>query len=79
VALSLLLRSDHRCPRPQCRRTPDLFLFGADHRCSTGQLDANRPATANPRRPRLRAALEALLRVKPLNPEQTASIVCNIK
>jgi len=61
--------------------TPDLFLFGADHRLLyRGQLDASRPGSGQPPDGRdLRAALEAVLACEPVNPEQTASIGCNIK
>jgi len=61
--------------------TPDLFLFGADHRLLyRGQLDASRPGNGQPPDGRdLRAALEAVLAGEPVNPEQTASIGCNIK
>ena len=54
----------------QAACTPDLFLFDGEHQLAyRGQLDGRD----------LRAALEALLAGQPVNPEQRASIGCNIK
>jgi len=61
--------------------TPDLFLFDAEHHLVyRGQLDASRPGSGVPPDGHdLRAALDAVLAGEPVNPEQTASIGCNIK
>ncbi|MFY8147857.1 MAG: thioredoxin family protein [Prochlorococcaceae cyanobacterium] len=61
--------------------TPDPFLFGADLKLAyRGQLDGSRPGNAVPSDGRdLRAALEALLEGRPVEPQQTPSIGCNIK
>lgn len=61
--------------------TPDLFLFDAAHRLVyRGQLDPSRPGNGQPPDGRdLRPALEAVLAGEMVNPEQTASIGCNIK
>jgi thiol-disulfide isomerase/thioredoxin len=54
----------------QAACTPDLFLFDARHQLAyRGQLDGCD----------LRAALDALLAGQAVNPEQRASIGCNIK
>ena len=71
----------------QAACTPDLFLFGAAVEASSahqlvyrGQLDASRPGNDQPLDGRdLRAALEALLAGRPVDPDQTPSIGCNIK
>ena len=69
----------------QAACTPDLFLFDARHRLAyRGQLDGSRPGSSDPQAPPLdgrdlRAALEALLAGQAVNPEQRASIGCNIK
>jgi thiol-disulfide isomerase/thioredoxin len=78
--------------RFQAACTPDLFLFAGTGSGATGnrplvyrgQLDASRPGQADPSHPPLdgrdlRAALEALLAGRPITPEQTPSIGCNIK
>ncbi len=61
--------------------TPDLYLFDAAHRLVyRGQLDPSRPGSGQPPDGRdLRAALDALLAGRAPEPEQTASIGCNIK
>lgn len=61
--------------------TPDLFLFDSGHRLVyRGQLDASRPGNDLPSDGRdLRAALDALLAGRPVDPRQTPSIGCNIK
>jgi peroxiredoxin len=67
--------------------TPDFFLFDAQRKLAyRGQLDASRP-NRGPDRPGggnrngadLRAALDAVLGGKPVNPEQRPSIGCSIK
>jgi thiol-disulfide isomerase/thioredoxin len=61
--------------------TPDLFLFGADHRLVyRGQLDDSRPGNGLPCDGRdLRTAIAAVLAGEPLSGEQRPSIGCNIK
>ncbi len=61
--------------------TPDLFLFGPDHRLAyRGQLDPSRPGNGLPCDGHdLRGALDALLAGRQPAPEQTPSIGCNIK
>jgi hypothetical protein len=69
----------------QAACTPDLFLFDARHRLAyRGQLDGSRPGSSDPQAPPLdgrdlRTALEALLAGQAVNPQQRASIGCNIK
>jgi thiol-disulfide isomerase/thioredoxin len=65
----------------QAACTPDLFLFNAQHRLVyRGQLDGSRPGNDQPLDGRdLRAALHALLRGRPIDPDQRPSIGCNIK
>ncbi|MEB3272579.1 MAG: thioredoxin family protein [Prochlorothrix sp.] len=61
--------------------TPDFFLFDADQ-CLVyrGQLDDSRPGNDIPVTGKdLRAAIEAVLADRPVNPEQKPSIGCNIK
>jgi peroxiredoxin len=67
--------------------TPDFFLFDAARRLVyRGQLDSSRPGRG-PDRPGagalngadLRAALDAVLTDRPVNPDQKPSIGCNIK
>lgn len=67
--------------------TPDFFLFDSDRRLVyRGQLDSSRPGRG-PDRPGggvlngadIRAALDAVLRDRPVNPRQMPSIGCNIK
>jgi thiol-disulfide isomerase/thioredoxin len=61
--------------------TPDFFLFDANRRLAyRGQLDDSRPGNGRPRTGRdLRAAIDAVLAGKPVNPVQRASVGCNIK
>ena len=65
----------------QAACTPDPFLFDADHRLVyRGQLDGSRPGNDLPCDGHdLRAALEAVLSGRAVNPEQRPSIGCNIK
>jgi peroxiredoxin len=67
--------------------TPDFFLFDAQRRLVyRGQLDASRPSRG-PDRPGagtlngadVRAAIDAVLKGDPVNPEQRPSIGCGIK
>jgi peroxiredoxin len=61
--------------------TPDFFLFDEKRRLAyRGQLDDSRPGNGKPVTGRdLRAAIDALLTGRPVNPNQTPSIGCNIK
>jgi peroxiredoxin len=67
--------------------TPDFFLFDREHRLVyRGQIDSSRPNRGADRPgggelngADLRAALDAVLAGKPVNPDQRASIGCNIK
>ncbi len=61
--------------------TPDLFLFDAKQRLVyRGQLDDSRPGKSLPVTGEdLRAALDAVLAGRPVDPKQRASIGCNIK
>jgi peroxiredoxin len=61
--------------------TPDFFLFDEKRRLAyRGQLDNSRPGNGKPVTGRdLRAAIDALLTGRPVNPNQTPSIGCNIK
>jgi peroxiredoxin len=67
--------------------TPDFFVFGPDRRLAyRGQMDSSRPSRGESRPGAgerngadLRAALDALLAGQPVNPDQRASIGCNIK
>ena len=65
--------------------TPEFYLFSAeaDGRQTLryrGQLDGSRPGNAQPLNGQdLRAALDAVLSGSPVNPEQTASVGCNVK
>ena len=61
--------------------TPDFFLFDAKRQLIyRGQLDDSRPGNGKPVTGRdLRAAIDAVLAGKPVNPDQTPSIGCNIK
>jgi thiol-disulfide isomerase/thioredoxin len=61
--------------------TPDFFLFDANqHLAYRGQLDDSRPGNNRPRTGRdLRAAIDAVLAGQPVNPNQRASVGCNIK
>jgi peroxiredoxin len=61
--------------------TPDLYLFDAERRLVyRGQLDDSRPGRDVPVTGRdLRAALDAVLAGRVVEPKQKASIGCNIK
>lgn len=61
--------------------TPDFFLFNADRiLVYRGQFDASRPGNAMPvTGADLRAAIEAVLSDRPVDPEQKPSLGCNIK
>jgi peroxiredoxin len=61
--------------------TPDFYLFDKDQRLVyRGQFDDSRPGNGIPVTAKdVRAALDAVLAGKPVPPNQTASIGCNIK
>jgi len=61
--------------------TPDFFLFDAHRRLAyRGQLDGARPRNELPvTGADLRAAIDAVLAGRPVNPEQRPSVGCNIK
>ncbi|MEM7017777.1 MAG: thioredoxin family protein [Pseudomonadota bacterium] len=61
--------------------TPDFYLFDGELKCAyRGQLDGSRPGNNTPVTGKdLRAALDNLLAGKPVDPNQTPSIGCNIK
>jgi thiol-disulfide isomerase/thioredoxin len=61
--------------------TPDFFVYDASRTLAyRGQLDDSRPKNDTPVTGRdLRAALDALLAARPVNPDQRPSIGCNIK
>jgi peroxiredoxin len=60
--------------------TPDFFLFGPDRSLVyRGQLDDSRPGRGVLDGKHLRRALEAVIEGQPVDPEQFASIGCNIK
>ena len=61
--------------------TPDFFLFDAQRQLVyRGQLDESRPGSGKPVTGKdLRAAIDAVLAGKPVNPDQKPSIGCNIK
>lgn len=61
--------------------TPDLFLFDKEHRLAyRGQFDDSRPKNGRPATGTdLRAALDAVLAGRPVNPDQKPSVGCNIK
>lgn len=65
----------------QAACTPDFFVFDKDMKCAyRGQLDDARPKNDIPVTGKdLRAALDNVLAGKPVDPEQTPSIGCNIK
>jgi len=65
----------------QAACTPDLFLFdGARRLVYRGQLDDSRPGKGvAPNGRDLRAALDAVLAGRPVDPKQRASVGCNIK
>ena len=62
--------------------TPDFFLFGPGPRhllVYRGQMDDSRPNKGNPTGADLRAAIDAVLAGKPVNPDQKPSVGCGIK
>jgi peroxiredoxin len=61
--------------------TPEFYLFDADRRLVyRGQFDDSRPESGRPvTGADLRSAVDALLAGRPLEPDQTPSIGCNIK
>lgn len=61
--------------------TPDIFLFDSRHKLVyRGQFDDSRPGNGRPVTGKdLRAALDAVLAGRPVPPEQTPSMGCNIK
>ena len=65
--------------------TPEFYLFSPDGEGLQslryrGQLDGSRPSNDLPLDGRdLRAALDAVLTGSPVNPDQTASVGCNVK
>ena len=61
--------------------TPDFFLFDADRKLAyRGQLDDSRPRNSVPVTGRdLRAAIDAVLDGRPVDPNQKPSLGCNIK
>lgn len=61
--------------------TPDFFVYGQDFKLMyRGQLDSSRPGSDIPVSGKdVRAALDALLAGKPVNPLQMPSIGCSIK
>ena len=61
--------------------TPDFFLFDANQQLVyRGQMDDSRPSNGKKVTGEdLRAAIDAVLAGKPVNPEQKPSIGCNIK
>lgn len=61
--------------------TPDFFLFDQNRRLAyRGQLDDSRPGNGKPVTGRdLRAAIDALLSSRTVDPDQKPSIGCNIK
>ncbi len=72
-----------RALRAAC--TPEFYLFSTDGEGLQtlryrGQLDGSRPGNDQPLDGRdLRAALQAVLTGSPVNPDQTASVGCNVK
>jgi thiol-disulfide isomerase/thioredoxin len=65
----------------QAACTPDFFLFDKERRLVyRGQLDESRPGNGRPLTGRdLRAAIDAVLSGKQVDPDQRASIGCSIK
>ena len=61
--------------------TPDFFLFDGQRRLVyRGQLDASRPGNGLPvTAADLRAAVDAVLAGRPVDPDQRPSLGCNIK
>jgi peroxiredoxin len=61
--------------------TPDFFVFDGERKLAyRGQLDSSRPSNQQPvSGADLRAALDALVAGRPVNPDQRSSIGCNIK
>ena len=61
--------------------TPDFFLFDANRKLVyRGQLDDSRPGNGKPVTGKdLRAAMDAVLAGRAVNPDQHASLGCNIK
>ena len=61
--------------------TPDFFLFDSNHKLVyRGQFDTSRPGNDIPITGHdLRAALDALLANRPIDPDQRPSLGCNIK
>jgi thiol-disulfide isomerase/thioredoxin len=61
--------------------TPDFFLYDGEHRLVyRGQLDESRPSNGLPiTGADLRAALDAVLEGRPVNPDQKPAIGCGIK
>jgi peroxiredoxin len=61
--------------------TPDFFLFNANQELAyRGRLDGSRPGNGVPVTGQdLRAAINALLQGRPVNPNQMPSLGCNIK
>jgi peroxiredoxin len=61
--------------------TPDFFLFDGDRKLVyRGQLDASRPGNGVPvTGADLRAAVDAVLAGRPVDPDQRPSLGCNIK
>jgi len=60
--------------------TPDFFLFDQDRRLVyRGRFDETRPGTGTPTGADLRAAVDAALAGKPVDPDQKPSIGCSIK
>lgn len=68
-----------RAYRAAC--TPDFFLFDRDLSLAyRGELDDSRPGNGKPvTGAALRAAIDAVLAGRPVNPEQIPSMGCNIK
>ncbi len=69
----------------QAACTPEFYIFSTDSKGLQtlryrGQLDGSRPGNDQPLNGRdLRAALISVLTGSPVNPEQTASVGCNVK
>jgi peroxiredoxin len=61
--------------------TPDFYVFDQDRRLAyRGQLDESRPGNSKPvTGADLRGAIDALLAGRAVNPDQKASLGCNIK